>query len=228
MTLEKRLAPFLDAGMLDVVPSPAQIRQGELEMALYVISADATREDLYRNAPWGHPWIRQPFILSQVGPDHFQIGAGLGSSVDAICAHLHFTFHQGMPSWDLQLLQTHPGGLDRLRERVEGLLAPATPAQRRQAWLASRIVPDATAYHRQFLGERGWIARAERLDYPAADSTDLPPEFADLTAFLSYVRRFPVALSWAQWARQGPWLATRRIREGRRMGWFVPLSRQEG
>jgi len=226
MDLSERLSVFTSAGLLDRVPTPDQIRQGEWEMAPYVVSADATQEDRYTEAPWGHPLLRQPFIFSQIGLDHFKIGVGLNISVDNLCAHLHFTLHQGMPTWDLQLLQTHPGGLDRLRQRVAGLLDPQTPLQRRHAWLARRIVPDADAYHRCFLGEDGWIAQAERMDYPPADETDLPPEFADLMVFFRYVQRFPEAVAWHRWPALVPWNLSRRAREGRRMGWFVPLSRR--
>jgi hypothetical protein len=223
MTLTERLEPFRAAGMLDTVPSHDQIRQGEWEMAPYVVSADATREDLYKLADWGNPWLRQPLIFSQIGLDHLRIGTGLQSAPQSICTHLLLTWHQGMPAWDLQILQTHPGGLDMMHEAAEALLDPQDPAQRRLARLANKILPDAAAYQRQLLGQDGWIERARRLDYPDPDGTDMPPEFADLVSFLKYVRRFPEVVPWHRW----PLVATRnlgrRMRSGRGMGWLAPL-----
>ena len=43
--LARRLQVFRDAGLLPTIPTPWQIRQGEIEMTLFVISEDATAEE---------------------------------------------------------------------------------------------------------------------------------------------------------------------------------------
>ncbi|MCA9773037.1 MAG: hypothetical protein KC466_11565, partial [Myxococcales bacterium] len=98
--LERRLKVFLDAGLLKRVPTRWQTLQAELEMAPYVLSADATAEPAYRGAPLGHALVRQPFIMSQVGPDHLRVGTGLGAHHRSLATHLAFTHHQGMPVFD--------------------------------------------------------------------------------------------------------------------------------
>ena len=47
--LTTRLRPFLDAGLMTHVPTPFQIRQGELVMFPYVISSEATDESRLRD-----------------------------------------------------------------------------------------------------------------------------------------------------------------------------------
>src|SRR5882757_10199953 len=129
--LHERLRVFIDAGLLPRVPTSWQIRQGELQMAPYVISSDATAEEGYAGGPLGHPLLRQPLIFSQVGRDHLHIGSALGCAHASLCAHLQLTFHRGMPVFDLQVLQTHPDGLARLRRALEEMVAGSTRLARR-------------------------------------------------------------------------------------------------
>ncbi len=220
--MEARLRVFVDAGLLTRIPTPAQLRQAELEMTPYVISTDATYEDAYRR-PLGHPLLRQPMIASQVGVDHFRTGSALGCKRSSLIAHLQLTFHQGMPVFDLQAVQTHAGGLDALRAAIDDIRAPRTGQGRRRRWIADRIFRDPDGYFDAFLGERGWIARAARFDYEtAADAgSTFPPEFFSLVGLLDYAaQRFPDAPP-----RRSPGralgLATRRFREGRGFGWFA-------
>src|SRR5262245_54495770 len=180
--LRERLRVVVEAGRLRHVPNRWQLSQGVVEMAPYVTSTDATAEEGYDGAPLGHPVLRQPLIISQVGPDHFRLGSALGCAHASLCAHLELTFHQGMPVFDLQVVQTHPDGLARLRRSIEELLAEATPRARRRARIARLILKDARAYHESFLGADGWIARAERFDYVTPDGagSKFPVEFFSL------------------------------------------------
>jgi hypothetical protein len=225
--LRERLRVFLDAGLVTRLPTRWQLRQGELEMAPYVTSTDATAEEGYDGALFGHPVLRQPLIMSQVGPDHLRIGSALGCAAESVCTHLQLTYHRGMPVFDLQVLQTHDGGLQRLRRSLEELDAGATPAARRRLRIARLILKDARAYHAQFLGADGWIARAERLDYatPAEEGSAFPPEFFSLVGFLDHcARAFPATpgeLGWRRLPAHLVGLAGRRFREGRGPGWFA-------
>lgn len=228
MPLTQRLQPFLERGLIEGVPSRFQILQGELQMWPTVLSTDVTDEARYAGAPLGHPVLRQPVIFAMIGLDHLRIGTGLGAAVGSTVSHLHFTFHAGMPVWDLQVLQTHPDGLARLRAGTEALLARHAPADRhRMRWLA-RVLPHPEGYLRSFLGPEGYIARAERFDYPTAreEAPALDEAFFSVTGFMNHClglpehpRQLGVRLPVHLLA-----LATERFREGKRLGWSrVPL-----
>jgi len=224
--LHQRLRVFIDAGLLSRIPTRWQIRQGELQMAPYVLSSDATTEEGYARGPLGHPLLRQPLIFSQIGREHLHIGCALGSAHASLCAHLQLTFHRGMPVFDLQVLQTHPDGLARLRRTLEEMVAGSTPLARRRQRIAGWIFTDPRAYLERFLGDDGWIARAERFDYagPAEEGSAFPPEFFSLVGFLSYCASMfpahPGDLSWWRYPEHVLTLAGRRFREGRQFGWF--------
>ena len=221
--IDRRVACFREVGLLAARPTWWQLRQAEIEMTPWVVSTDVTAEEAYEGAPLGHPWVRQPLILAHVGPDHLRTGSGLGARLPSICRHLELTYHRGMPVFDLQVVQTHPGGLDALRASLEELRANDSPRARRQNLVADRILADREAYYARFLGSEGWIARAAAFDYPApeAEGSECPEEFWSLVGLLTYAETFdaerpPLPRLPAHLAR----LFTRRFREGRGMGWF--------
>lgn len=228
-----RLAVFVAAGQLaaDEVPTWWQLRQAEIEMSPYVISTDATDEHAYRGRPFGHPWLRQPLIISQVGLDHFRLGSGLGARHASVCKHLHLTYHQGMPVFDLQVVQSHPRGLERLAERTEALLSGATAEARRLRAIGRLTLADPEAYYARFVGDDGWIARAMRFDYPGpgSEGSVFPPEFYSLVDLARYAAgafaRRPADVGWRRLPLHLARLGGRRFREGKRFGWF---SRESG
>jgi len=219
--LATRLRPFLDAGLMGHVPKPFQIRQGELVMFPYVISSEATDESRYTRTLYGHPLARQLIILAMVGRDHLDPGCSLGARFESIATHLLTTHHLGMPVFDLQLLHTHPDGLPRLRAVITDHLARSSDAARRRARWIGRILKDPDGYHRLFLGDDGYIARAERMEYPAPDAegSGLPPEFFSLAAFLEHCAttypRTVAELGWRRLPGHLAHLAGRHRREGR-------------
>jgi len=221
MTLDRRLAVFVDAGLLARVPTRWQLLQAEIEMTPYVISTDATAEEGYRDHLASHPLVRQLRIFAHVGRDHLRTGSALGAKLESICAHLILTFHRGMPVFDLQIIQTHDGGLARLRAAIEDTLAQATPLGRRRWDLTSTLLRDPRAYLEQFLGDAGFIARAAHFDYPAPDTegSKFPPEFWSLVELARYAATFPTAVR-PTLPLDVARLATRRVREGSGMGWF--------
>jgi len=220
-----RLKPFLDRGLLETVPTKFQITQGELEMWPWVISTDVTDESRYAGAPLSHPLARQPVIFAQIGWDHLRIGTGLGSKAMSAVSHLHYTFHRGMPVWDLQVLQTHPEGLDLLEQKTTELVENTTPWAKRQNRRIALLLPNASEYHRRFLGSDGWIARARAFDYPTAEQAGapMPDSWFSVVGFMRHVISHPahprelglrLPLHLAQ-------LATSRFRQGRGFGWFA-------
>jgi len=226
--IRNRLATFVDAGLLSAndIPTWWQLRQAEAEMTPYVLSTDATDEHAYEGRPFGHPWLRQPLIITQVGLDHFRTGSGLGAKLVSQCNHLHLTYHQGMPVFDLQIVQTHEGGLDCLRQRTDELLAESTPAARRIARIGRLTLADPRAYYSQLLGDDGWIARAERFDYPGPDAEGaaFPREFFSLVDLARYAAQsfdpHPGSVGWHNVPVHLARLTGRRRREGGRFGWF--------
>jgi len=225
--LAARLKIFVDAGLIRRVPTRWQLLQGEIQMTPYVMSTDATAEHGYVGARFGHPLVRQPLIFSQVGIDHVKTGSGLGVRLPSLCTHLHLTYHQGMPVFDLQIVQTHPHGLDTLRRQTEELLTGATRRARRTNRLASLILTDPRRYHEKLLGHDGWIARAERFDYPGPEAEDslFPPEFFSLVGLVNYsaatFAERPREIGWARVPGHLARLAGRRFRERGGFGWFA-------
>lgn len=228
MGLPDLLRVFVDAGLLARVPTRWQLLQGEIEMTPYVISTDATAEEGYRAHLISKPLVRQLLIFAHVGRDHLRTGSALGARLDSVCAHLILTFHRGMPVFDLQVVQTHAGGLDALRGAIEDTLAGATAVGRRRRALATRLFRDPRAYLAQFLGDDGWIARAARFDYPApaGEGSKFPDEFFSLVALARYCEAtFPARVADVAPARLPAHvlaLASRRARSGAGgFGWFA-------
>jgi hypothetical protein len=223
--LAARLRIFTDAGLLRHVPTPWQLRQGEWEMTPYVMSTDATDEKYYTRL--GHPVLRQAIIFREAGLDHLATGSALGCKLESVCTHLQLTFHVGMPVFDLQVVQTHPDGLLRLRASLEEMAAGTTPLGRWRRRIAAAIFLDPEAYIGRFFGADGWLARAERFDYgtPAEEGSAFPPEFFSLVGFLDYCATTFASerdVSWARLPGHLLHLAGRRFREGRGFGWFGP------
>jgi len=221
--LAARLAPFVDAGLVRKIPTTAQVKQGEFEMLPYVISSDATNEIHYVGTLLGHPVVRQPVIFSLVGLDHLEIGTGLAAKLDSVIRHIHFTYHQGMPVWDLQVIQTHERGLERLREETEALLAPKSVTHRARRALLGLILADPAPYLRLFLGDNGYIARAERFDYPKPSDEDaaFPAEFFSLVDFVNYcAETFPAHVPLRRVPKRLVEVVSRRFREGKRIEWL--------
>jgi hypothetical protein len=223
--LAARLRVFTDAGLLRRIPTPWQLRQGDWEMTPYVMSTDATDEAGYTRL--GHPVLRQAVIFREIGLDHLATGSALGVQLESLCTHLALTYHQGMPVFDLQLVQTHPDGLARLRASLADLAAGSTPLGRRRRRITQLILRDPETYIGRFFGADGWLARAERFDYatPAEEGSSFPQEFFSLVGFLEYcAATFPPErdVSWARVPTRLLHLAGRRFREGRGFGWFGP------
>lgn len=226
--LARRLAPLVEAGLIQRVPTDAQVRQGELQMLPYVISADATYEEFYEGTPLGHPVVRQPILLALIGKDHLETGTGLAAALQSVIRHTHFTYHQGMPVWDLQVIQTHPGGLEALRAETEALLAPRTLRHRARRALLGCILADPDSYLRLFLGDDGYIARAARFDYPGPsdEGAAFPPEFFSLVDFVNHcAAAYPADVPVARLPRHLVELIGRRFREGKTIEWLARGSK---
>jgi len=219
LDLAQRMRPFLERGLLTRMPTTWQLIQGQLEMAPYVVMPDAGDRSRYQGAPFAHPLLRTPLLFSQIGWEHFRVGHGLHSSMEAVERHLAYVYHEGFPAFDLQIVQTHEGGLERLRAFFDAIERGTSEAHRRHRRLTSLVIPNASAYRKAFIEPGGWIDRALAFDYPTAAETAafLRPEFTDLVSFFSYcAEAFPASPGGERvdrmLSRIGS-LATRRLRE---------------
>lgn len=232
--LAARLRPFLDAGLITDLPTPWQIRQGELEMAPWVISTDVTDESAYRRSLWAHPVVRQPRLLFEIGLDHFAMGTGLASDLVSVVKHLQLTWHSGFPVFDLQLIQTHPGGLETLRASLSAARLGATAEGQRLDRLARRLFVDADAYYARFLDAGGWIDRAAAFDYPAAaeEGSAVPEAFFGLVPLINHcVTAYPATRAEVGLARIPAHclrLLSTRVREVGGFGWTAAAKRLRG
>ena len=229
-----RLRPFLDAGLLSDLPTPFQLRQGELEMAPWVISTDVTDESAYRRSIWAHPVLRQPRLLVEIGLDHFAMGSGLNSALGSVVKHLQLTWHSGFPVFDLQLIQTHEGGLDALRRSLLASRDGTTAEGRRLDGLARRLFVDADGYYARFLDDGGWIDRAAAFDYPTAaeEGSAVPEHFFGLAPLIDHcARAYPATPGEVGLGRvplHSVRLVTARFREVGGFGWTAAARRLIG
>ncbi|MEZ4269429.1 MAG: hypothetical protein R3F39_23970 [Myxococcota bacterium] len=183
-----RLAPFVERGLIARVPTTWQLFCAQVEMAPYVVMADDGDSARYAGTRLGHPILRTPLVLSQIGRDQLRIGHGLHSTALGVFRHLSYVLHEGFPTYDMQLVQTHPDGLARFRAHLEAVESAATPAAARERRLVDLVIPNASAYRTRFLEPGGWLDQAAAFDYPDAASLPefLRPDFSSLTAFANY------------------------------------------
>lgn len=191
---DDRLDVFRRHGLVPDIPSMFQLLLGQLEMAPYVALPDAGDTSRYAGAVLGHPLVRTPVVLTEIGLDHLRVGHGLHARPESVYRHLNFVFHEGIPVFDLQLVQTVPGGLEAFRSYTRAIDEGSTPKARWQRTRIDWILPHAHCYRANFLEEGGWIDRCAAFDYPDEEETAdfLRPEFTSLVRFANYcARTFP-------------------------------------
>ena len=203
--LHRRLQPFAARGLIQRVPTNWQVAQGSLEMARTVVAVKPDDRARYRGALFGHPALRTPILIAYTLGGHMRIGAGIRAREWHLHAHLLAVVHHGQPVFDLQLVQTFPNGLARLRARVDLVDAGRTAWRRWERWWIDRVVPGGHEYRERL---RGYIRRAARFDYDSAVPPGVRPEFATLVSFMSYcAEAYP-----ASWRGMSVWQQLRQLR----------------
>lgn len=202
-TLLSRLSPLIERGLIARAPTPWQILQGNVEMLPYVVIPDADDRRRYAGAPLGHPIVRTPFLVTYTFGGHFSVGSGLSSSEASLQKHLLAVYHNGQPVYDLQLAQTFPDGLERMRSRFLAVRDAPSRALRIERALVGAIVPSWHDYCTAMLGH---IDRAARFDYDSAPDW-CPERFWSFAAFMNHC-----ALSFPPFFRgENPLALTRRL-----------------
>lgn len=181
-TLLSRLTPLIERGLIERAPTPWQILQGNVEMLPYVIIPDADDRRRYAGATLGNPIVRTPFLVAYTLGGHFSVGSGLSSSAASLQKHLLAVYHNGQPVYDLQLAQTLPDGLERLRARFIAVRDATSRAKRFERAFVGAIVPSWPDYCAAMLGH---IDRAARFDYDPAPGW-CPEKFWSFAAFMNY------------------------------------------
>ena len=181
-TLSSRLAPLIERGLIARPPTTWQILQGNVEMLPYVVIPDADDGRRYAGAPLGNPIVRTPFLVAYTLGGHFSVGSGLRSGEATLQKHLLAVYHNGQPVYDLQLAQTFPDGLERLRRRFLDVRRAATRIRRFERAFVGAIVPSWDDYCAAMLGH---IDRASRFEYdPAPDWC--PDKFWSFASFMNH------------------------------------------
>lgn len=171
--IRARIGFFVEHGYLERVPSPWQLRVGWLAMLPITLSESARERARSRSTLMGQVPVRVPLQLLY-NPRQLVTDTGITQRADQIVRHVLSVYHEdAFLGYDLQLLQSHPGGLALLRREASKVAEGTT-----------RWAP----YLRRLTGWPGYHARlvelaeaAERFEYP--DPLDLDRRFTSLVGF---------------------------------------------
>ena len=179
--IEASVGFFVKNGLLAKVPSPWQVRVGWMAMLPITLSESARERERSRRTWLGQVPVRVPLQVLY-NPRQLIADTGIANEPRQIVRHVISVYHEdAFLGYDLQLLQSHPGGLALLRREAERVVNGET----RWAPLLSRLV-GWPGYH------EGLIAladRAERFEYP--DPLDLDRRFASLVGFAELCASMP-------------------------------------
>lgn len=179
--IEERMGFFVKHGHLDRLPSPWQVRVGGLAMLPVTLSESERERERSRSTWMGQVPIRVPLQLLY-NPRQLLADSGLTQRPASVVRHVVSVYHEdAFLGYDLQLLQSHPGGLALLREEaskvVEGRTRWAPYLRGLVAW---------PGYHARLVELAG---AAERFEYP--DALDVDPRFATLVGFARFCGSMP-------------------------------------
>ncbi|MCB9596683.1 MAG: hypothetical protein H6719_28420 [Sandaracinaceae bacterium] len=120
--LDDRLERLVALGYIEKVPTRLQLAVGSVDMLRFWISPAA--EDYYRSQGIGYGLHQVLRVLDD--PSSMVDPTGFLSTADNIIGHLMQVVHAN-PCYDLQLLESHEGGLEELERQVESMLAGTHP-----------------------------------------------------------------------------------------------------
>ncbi len=123
--LDARLARLSELGHIETPPSRIQLIVGSIDMLRFWISPAAA--DYYASRGIGYGFHQILRILDE--PASMIDPVGFLSTRDNIIGHLMQVVHAN-PIYDLQLLESHEGGLDALESQIEQMLDGTHPRAR--------------------------------------------------------------------------------------------------
>jgi hypothetical protein len=179
--IEARMGFFRDLGMLEQLPSPWQVKMGTLVMLPVTLSESSRERQMSRRTWMGQVPIRVPLQIL-FNPRQLIIDSGLSHTPRQVVKHLLSVYHEeAFLGFDLQLLQSHPGGLELLDKEACRVVARETRWAR---------------YLEKLVGGPGYHAGLSRLAADAStgvypDPLDIDPRFSSLVCFARYCCSLP-------------------------------------
>jgi len=176
-----RMGFFVRAGLLLRLPSKWQVEVGVKAM-LPVTLSESPRERARSRQTWlGQIPIRVPLQILYC-PRQAIVDSGLTLSPRQLVRHLLSVYHEdAFLGYDLQVLQSHPGGLPLLAAQAQRVVRGQT------LWAPLlRGLVSWPHYHERLIE---LAAEAERFAYP--DPLDLDPRFTSLVGFANFCCSFP-------------------------------------
>ncbi|MCA9610719.1 MAG: hypothetical protein KC619_34225 [Myxococcales bacterium] len=179
--IEERLGFFVRHGMLERLPSRWQVSVGWAAM-LPVTLSESERERERSRRGWMAQIPRRALFQVIYEPRQLWIDTGLSQRPAQIVRHLLSVYHEdAFLGYDLQLLQSHPGGLALLRDEAGKV------ASGHGRW--ARYLEKVTSwpgYHARLVK---LATDAEAFHYP--DPLDLDRRFASLVGFATWCTTLP-------------------------------------
>lgn len=176
-----RMGFFMRHGHLDRLPSPWQVKVGWKVMLPITLSESMRERERSRQTWLGQVPIRVPLQILYY-PQQVFVDTGLTRSPSQMVRHLLCVYHEdACLGYDLQLLQSHPGGLALLVREARRVVT----GQTLWAPMLTRVVgwPE---YHHRLIDLAG---AAEKFEYP--DPLDLDPRFVTLVSFARFCCSLP-------------------------------------
>jgi hypothetical protein len=179
----QRLQFFVDQRLLPRIPSAWQVAIGSLTMLPVVYGESDGKRARNRRTLLGQIPVRAPLQLLYC-PQQAIVGTGLFASRETVLRHVLSVFHEdAMLTYDLQLLQTHEGGLAELERRARRVARNDTLTAR---FLTGMV--GGAGYHDRIAQ---LASAASRFEYPAPPLHHPDGRFASLVGFASYCLSLP-------------------------------------
>lgn len=186
--LDARLARLVELGLIERVPTRLQMLVGSIDMLRFWISPAAA--DYYASKGIDYTFHQVLRVLDD--PASMIDPTGFLSSRDTIIGHLMQVVHAN-PAYDLQLLESHEGGLEELEAQV---LAMIDGTHRRAASIGA--VVEEPDYHARLLAFVREYRAHRDADAPIRDNVAADPRwreiertFGTLPRAMAYFARMP-------------------------------------
>jgi hypothetical protein len=178
---QDRFAFFVKHDMIERVPSAWQVRVGWLAMLPSYLSESDRERERSRSTFMGQVPVRVPLQILY-NPRQLVVDTGLEQKPFHIVKHVLSVYHEdAFLGYDLQLLQSHPGGLALLRSEAKKVVDNTT----RWSGYLTRLV-GWPGYHARLIE---LAEEAELFHYP--DPLDIDPRFASLCGFAKFCCDMP-------------------------------------
>lgn len=187
-SLDARLGRLRELGYVERAPTRLQLVVGSIDMLRFWISPAAA--DYYASKGIDYTFHQVLRVLDD--PASMVDPTGFLSARDVIIGHLMQVVHAN-PAYDLQLLESHDGGLDALEAELEAMLAGTHP----RAASIGAIVEEPD-YHARLLAYVREYRRERDADAPLRDNIAKDPRwreiertFGTLPRAMAYFARLP-------------------------------------